>query len=511
MDLLALSRFQFAFTAFMHFIFVPLTLGLSVFIAILKTLYLKTKNPLYDELSMFLMKLFAINFAAGVATGLTLEFEFGTNWFQYSKFMGDIFGSPLAIEGLMAFFLESTFIGIFLFGRGRISEAMHTFSAWMVALGSNLSALWILVANSWMQTPAGYKIVETQQGIRAELTDFWAAVLNHTTIIRYLHTVDAGQITAGFFVLGVLAYFLLRRKHVEMAKLGMKVALIYTSIVSVLAVIFGDISGYYVAKYQPLKLAMVEGIWNTEKGAPVIPIGWVDQKEQKTYAPITVPGMASFLSYHDFNAEVKGINDLIKEYQQKAKDYESKAAEIEKQYAVNPTPELNQQIVEYKAYAKAYNISHADLPNVNLAFQSFHFMVGLGFLFVFISLWGLYLLKKGTIYQNTAFLKTVLYSIPLPFIASQLGWFTAEVGRQPWLVQGMLKTADGVTYFNTSANVLFSVITFILIYTGIFVIYVKTMKKKVQEYAGKDVVVDYETVPSTVQVGMYSKDTKGGV
>jgi cytochrome d ubiquinol oxidase subunit I len=362
-----------------------------------------------------------------------------------------------------------------------------------------------------MQTPAGYKIVETQQGIRAELTDFLAAVINHTTIIRFLHTVNGGQITAGFFVLGVLAYFLLKRKHVEMAKLGMKVALIYTSIVSVLAIIFGDIHGYYVAKYQPLKLAMAEGIWNTEKGAPVIPIGWVDQKEQKTYAPIAIPGMASFLSYHDFNAEVKGINDLIKEYQQKAKDYEAKASELEKQNAVNPTPELKQQIAEYKAYAKAYNISHADLPSVNVVFQSFHFMIGLGFLFVFISLWGLYLLKKGIIYQNTAFLKAVLYSIPLPFIASELGWFTAEVGRQPWLVQGMLKTADGVTYFNTSANVLFSVITFILIYTGIVIVYVKAMKKSVQEYAEKDNLDNYHTGPSTVQVGMYSKDTKGGV
>jgi cytochrome d ubiquinol oxidase subunit I len=481
-----------------------------VFIAIIKTLHLKTKNPLYDELSMFLMKLFAINFAAGVATGLTMEFEFGTNWFQYSKFVGDIFGAPLAIEGLMAFFLESTFMGVFLFGRGRISDAMHTFSAWMVALGSNLSALWILIANSWMQTPAGYKIVETQQGIRAELTDFFAAVLNYTTVVRFLHTINAGQITAGFFVLGVLAYLLLRKKHVEMAKLGIKVALIYTTIVSVLAIILGDIHGYYVAKYQPLKLAMAEGIWNTEKGAPVILIGWVDQDEQKTYAPIAIPGMASFLAYHDFNAEIKGINDLIKEYQQKAKDYELKASELEKQNA-NPTPELKQQIAEYKAYAKAYNISQADLPPVNIVFQSFHFMVGLGFLFMFISLWGLYLLKKGTIYQNTAFLKTVLYSIPLPFIASELGWFTAEVGRQPWIVQGMLKTADAVTYYNTSANVLFSVITFISIYVAIIIIYIKTMKKSVQKYAEKDNLDNYHTGPSTVQVGMYSKNTKGGV
>jgi cytochrome d ubiquinol oxidase subunit I len=481
MDLLDLSRFQFAFTAINHFIYVPLTLGLSVFIAIVKTIAYKTKDPKYDKLATFLMKLFAVNFAAGVATGLTMEFEFGTNWFTYSKFVGDIFGAPLAIEGLMAFFLESTFIGIFLFGKGRISEGMHTFSAWMVALGSNLSALWILIANSWMQTPAGYKIVQTPQGIRAQLTNFWEAVINHTTVIRLLHTVTAGQITAGFFVMGVMAYFLLRNKNIDMAKAGLKVALIFTTIVSVSEVIIGDTAGHLVAEYQPLKLAMMEGKWKTEQPASLDVFGYVDQSAQKTYSPIKIPYLLSFLAYHNFDAKVYGIKDLVTMYDQKAQNYANEAKTLEAQYASNPNPALKEKIVADKAYAKAYNISLKDLPPINLVFMPFHIMVGLGFFFAFVTLWGLYLYKKGTLYTNKAFLKTVLYSIPLPFIASELGWMTAEIGRQPWIVTGVLKTADAVS-FNATSNVMFSVITFVTIYILLFYVYVTTMIKKVKEY-----------------------------
>lgn len=483
MDLLDLSRFQFAFTAAVHFIFVPLTLGLSVFIAIIKTIAYKTKDKTYDRLSMFLMKLFAINFAAGVATGLTMEFEFGTNWFTYSKFVGDIFGAPLAIEGLMAFFLESTFIGLFLFGKDRLSDGMHTFSAWMVALGSNLSALWILIANSWMQTPAGYAIVSTPQGIRAELTNFWAAVLNHTTIIRLLHTVTAGQITAGFFVMGVMAYFLLKNKNLDIAKIGLKSALIFTIIVASLEIVFGDISGHFVAEYQPLKLAMMEGKWQTEQPASLDVFGYVDQNTQKTYSFIRIPYLLSFLAYHNFNAKVYGIDDLIAMYDQKALDYENKVKTLESQdNSLNP--KLHQEIASDKAYAKAYNISLKDLPPINLVFMPFHIMVGLGFFFVFVSLWGLYLYKKNTLYTSKIFLKTVLYTIPLPFIASILGWMTAEIGRQPWIVTGVLKTADAVS-FNSTSNVMFSVITFITIYTLLIYIYITTMIKKVREYDDK--------------------------
>lgn len=492
MDLLDLSRFQFAFTAIIHFIFVPLTLGLSVFIAIIKTIAYKNKDPKYDKLAMFLMKLFAVNFAAGVATGLTMEFEFGTNWFTYSKFVGDIFGAPLAIEGLMAFFLESTFIGLFLFGKDRLSDGMHTFSAWMVALGSNLSALWILIANSWMQTPAGYHIVSTPQGIRAELTNFWAAVINHTTVARLLHTVTAGQITAGFFVMGVMAYFLLRNKNVETAKIGLKAALIFTTVVSIFEIVVGDIAGHLVAEYQPLKLAMMEGKWQTEQPASLDVFGYVDQSNKKTYPFIQIPGLLSFLAYHNFDAKVYGIGDLIKMYDQKAQNYADQAKALEAQNSTDP--KVLQEIAADKAKAKAYNISNKDLPQMNLVFMPFHIMVDLGFFFAFVALWGLYLLKSNKIYTNKAFLKTVLYSIPLPFIGSELGWMTAEIGRQPWIVTGVLKTADAVS-FNATSNVLFSVITFITIYLLLFYVYITTMIKKVKEYQ------EEESTPSTSPSG----------
>ncbi len=515
MDLLTLSRLQFGMTAFYHFLFVPLTLGLAFMIAILKTIYLKKKDKKYDDLAMFLMKLFAINFAVGVATGLTMEFEFGTNWFQYSKFVGDIFGAPLAIEGLMAFFLESTFIGLFLFGKDRISDRMHTFAAWMVALGSTLSALWILIANSWMQTPAGYKIVESPQGVKAVLTDFWEAVINHTTVFRFFHCVDAGYIVGGFFVMGIMAYYLLRNRHVEIAKTGLKFALIFTAFVSILQIVFGDIHGYQVTHGQPLKMAMMEGKWETEKGASLDLIGVVDQEHQQTRVIVKIPYLLSILSYHDPHAEFKGIKDLVKEYQEKAKEakkqipvLEAKLKELEKSNAPEEEIEkVKSELALAKANAKAYNITFDDLPNVALVFTSFHLMVYLGFFFVFIVLWGLWLLKRGTLYTNKAFLWTVLLAIPLPYIATELGWISAEVGRQPWLVQGVLLTKDGVS-FHPTGNVLFSFLFFTGIYTAIFFVFlyamVKAVKKGIKETSEE--VIPPSTNPA--QVTAFSKTEK---
>ncbi|WP_457625716.1 cytochrome ubiquinol oxidase subunit I [Persephonella sp.] len=488
MDLLTLSRIQFGMTAFYHFLFVPLTLGLAFIIAILKTIYLKNRDKRYDRLAMFLMKLFAINFAVGVATGLTMEFEFGTNWFTYSKFVGDIFGAPLAIEGLMAFFLESTFIGLFLFGKERVSEKMHTFAAWMVALGSTLSALWILIANSWMQTPAGYKIVETPQGVKAVLTDFWEAVINHTTVFRFLHCVDAGYIVGGFFVMGIMAFYLLKNRETEIAKIGLKFSVIFTAVVSVLQIIFGDIHGYQVTHGQPLKMAMMEGKWETEKGASLDLFGIIDQDKQETKVLLKVPYLLSILSFHDPKAEFKGIKDLIKEYRQISEEaknkipvLEQKLKQIELQGASEKEIEnLKSELALAKANARAYNIDFKDLPSVALVFTTFHIMVYLGFFFAFVTLWGLYLLKKGTLYTNRAFLWTVLLSIPLPYIATEFGWIAAEVGRQPWLVQGVLLTKDGVS-FHPTGNVWFSLIFFTLIYTGIFIVFLYAMIKAVKK------------------------------
>ncbi len=512
MDLLTLSRLQFGMTAFYHFLFVPLTLGLAFMIAILKTFYLKNRDKRYDNLAMFLMKLFAINFAVGVATGLTMEFEFGTNWFQYSKFVGDIFGAPLAIEGLMAFFLESTFIGLFLFGKDRVSDKMHTFAAWMVALGSTLSALWILIANSWMQTPAGYKIVESPQGVKAVLTDFFEAVINHSTVIRFLHCVDAGYIVGGFFVMGIMAYYLLKNKHVEIAKVGLKFSLIFTAVVSILQIVFGDIHGYQVTHTQPLKMAMMEGKWETEKGASLDLFGIVDQEHQQTKVILKIPYLLSILSYHDPNAEFKGIKDLVKEYQEFAKKAEAqipvleeKLKELEKQNA--PEEEIEKvkaQLAQAKAYAKAYNITFDDLPSVALVFTTFHLMVYLGFFFAFVVLWGLWLLKRGKLYTSKAFLWTVLLSIPLPYIATESGWISAEVGRQPWLVQGVLLTKDGVS-FHPTGNVLFSFLFFTGIYTAIFFVFLYAMIKAVKK--GPKTTSSEEIPPagSPTQITAFSK------
>lgn len=484
LDALTLARWQFGATAFFHFIYVPLTLGLGILIAIIETLYLKTKKQVYSDLAMFLMKLFAINFAVGVASGLTMEFEFGTNWSEYSKLVGDIFGAPLALEGLTAFFLESTFIGLFLFGKGRVSDKVHAFSAWMVAIGGSLSALWILIANSWQQTPEGYRLVESPQGIKAELTDFLAAAWNHTTWIRFLHTVDAGFITAGFFVMGVMAFYLIKKRHVEFAKVGLKIALIFTTIASLIQILFGDLHGYLVAHHQPLKLAMFEGKFQTEKGSSLDLFGVIDQEHHQSRMIIKIPYLLSILSYHDPNAEVKGIDDLVKEYQEKAKEYESKIPVIKEKLAQATNPEekqkLQDQLVEAKIKAHALNIKYEDLPSIALVFATFHLMVYLGFLFALIVLIALWKLKRGTLYNSKGFLWILLLSIPLPYIASELGWISTEVGRQPWIVYGILKTADAVSPV-PAANVALSLTVFTIIYTILFIVFVYAMVRAINK------------------------------
>jgi len=482
MDVLTLSRWQFAFTAFFHFVYVPLTIGLSLLIALMKTWYLRTGNKHYDDLSMFFMKIFAINFAVGVATGLTMEFEFGTNWSEYSKFVGDIFGAPLALEGLTAFFLESTFMGLFLFGRGRVSEKVHTLSAWMVAIGSTLSALWILIANSWQQTPAGYRIVETAQGYKAELTDFLAAVINHSTIYRFLHTVNGAYITAGFFVLGVLAYYIIRKRNVEMAKTGFKFAAVFTLIATIAQVIIGDLHGYEVAHTQPLKLAMYEGKFQTEKGASLDIFAIIDQENKQATPIIPIPHLLSFLSYHDFNAEVKGIIPLIEEYQQKAKEYEQMIPVLEQklQTATSEAEKqsIKDQLTEATVKSHAYNIKYEDLPSIFLVFTTFRIMVYLGFAFVLLAFIAYWKAKKGTLENSKGLLWILVLSIPLPYLAGLLGWISAEVGRQPWIVTGMLLTKNAVSYL-PAEQVALSMAVFTTIYLILFGVFLYLMFKTV--------------------------------
>lgn len=416
MSLVELSRLQFALTAMFHFFFVPLTLGLSILIAIFETIYAKRGDEDYLRLAKFFGKLFLINFALGVVTGITMEFQFGMNWAEYSRYVGDIFGAPLAIEATVAFFLESTFIGLWAFSWNKVSKKLHALFIWLVAIGTNLSALWILLANAWMQKPVGYII----RNGRAEMIDFKALVFNPYGIIKFLHTNSSGWVVASFFVMGVCAYHLLKKNEENMFKKAFKIASTFGLIASLFVVIFGDFSGREVAKYQPSKFAAMESLWETKEGAPFNLIQIPDEKNEKNSVELLkIPGLLSFLATHDFNAEVKGLKDIPKE----------------------------------------------ERPPVLPVFLSFRIMVGLGFLFVLLTIIAFYLSFKDKVDKNPLFLRIILYSIPLPYIASQLGWIVAEVGRQPWIVYGLMKTSEGVSKSVNTEQVFASLILFTLFYS----------------------------------------------
>ncbi len=439
---LLVSRLQFAMTAFFHFIFVPLTLGLSTLSALMLTLHYATGKEIYRDMAKFWSKLFAINFALGVATGLVHEFEFGMNWSVYSRFVGDIFGAPLAIEGLLAFFMESTFMGVFLFGWDKVPKSVHLLAAWLSSIGSNLSALWILIANGWMQHPAGAEVSNFVAGKRAELTDWWSVVFNSVADVKFWHTATAGMILSAVFVLSVSAYHLLKKQHVEFFKKSAYIALIFGLIASIGEVIIGDIHAHEVAKTQPTKLAAMEALWDTTNHANIQLFAWADQKAQKNIVeiPLPIPGLLSFLATHDFNGKLLGAKDL-------------------------------QKMFEAKFGPGNY------IPPVNFVFWAFHIMVYLGFFFVILFIWGL--VKYKDLENATGFLKVALYSLPLPYIACWLGWATAEVGRQPWIVYPLtddygkillpeigLKTAEAVSPL-TNIEVVITYIIFLATFTGL--------------------------------------------
>ncbi len=439
---LLVSRLQFAMTAFFHFIFVPLTLGLSTLSAIMLTLHYATGKEIYRDMAKFWAKLFAINFALGVATGLVHEFEFGMNWSVYSRFVGDIFGAPLAIEGLLAFFMESTFMGVFIFGWDKVPKSVHLLAAWLSSIGSNLSALWILIANGWMQHPVGAQVVSTTIGKRAELTDWWAVVFNPVADVKFWHTATAGMILSSVFVLSISAYHLLKKQHVDFFKRSAYIALVFGFIASVGEIVIGDIHAHEVAKTQPTKLAAGEALWETTKGANISLFVWADESAQKNIVeiPLPIPGLLSFLGAHDFNAEIKGAKDLQKQF--------------EAQFGPG----------NY-------------IPPVNFTFWAFHIMVYLGFYFVVLFLLGL--MKFRNLENSTGYLKMALYSLPLPYIACWLGWAFAEVGRQPWIVYPStddygkvlmpeigLKTAQAVSPL-TNAEVIITYVVFVLTFVGL--------------------------------------------
>jgi len=429
MDVVLLSRLQFAAATMFHFLFVPFTLGLSILVAYMETKYVKTGDETYLRMTKFWGKLFLINFAVGVVTGITLEFQFGTNWSRYSAYVGDIFGSLLAIEATASFFLESTLIGVWVFGWKKLSKKAHATVMWLVAFASSLSAIWILIANAWMQSPVGFAIRDG----RAELVDFAAVLFQKYAVFKFLHTISAAYVLSAFFVMGVSAYHLLKKENTEFFTRSFRIALGFGTIFSLIVVVIGDINGVIVAEKQPTKLAAMESLWETTTRAPVYLFALPDEKNEKNKIEIgAIPGMLSFLVRHDINAEVRGLKDFPKD----------------------------------------------ERPPVFITSFAFKGMVGLGCYFVLAALFGWW--KRKRLVDHPKYLKLMLLSIPLPYVACELGWIVAEVGRQPWIVYGLMKTSDAVSPIAVS-QVLTTLIAFIVVYgllgvTGFYLIAKNALK-----------------------------------
>ncbi len=412
MDPIFLSRLQFTATTLFHFLFVPLTLGLSVLVAYMEVRYARTGDETYLRMTKFWGKLFLINFAVGVVTGITLEFQFGTNWSKYSAFVGDVFGSLLAIEASVAFFLESTLIGVWVFGWKKLSKMAHAIVMCLVAAASNISAMWIIIANGWMQHPVGYVF----NNGRAELNDFAAVVFNKFAILQFLHIVPASFVLAAFFVMGISAYHLFKKQHIELFTRSFKIALVFGLVSSIWVAVEGDQHAVHVTETQPTKLAAMEAHWETQKRAPIVLFAIPDEENGRNIIEIgKIPGVLSLLGHHDINAEVKGLNDFPKE----------------------------------------------DRPPVLPTFISFRLMVAIGTLLPLLTIIGLFL--KNRLVENRWYLIVMMAAVPLPYIAIEAGWILAEVGRQPWLVYGLMRTVDGGSPIS-SIQVISSLIAFILVY-----------------------------------------------
>jgi cytochrome d ubiquinol oxidase subunit I len=423
-DALAVARWQFAITTIYHFFFVPLTLGLSILVAIMETAYARTGDETYKRMTQFWGKLFLINFAIGVVTGIVLEFQFGMNWSEYSRFVGDIFGAPLAIEALLAFFLESTFLGIWIFGWEKLSKGIHAAVMWLVAIGSNLSAFWILIANSFMQEPVGYVI----RNGRAEMTDFFALLTNPHVWVQFPHVVTAGMSTAGFFVLGISAYHLLKQSdNLEMFRRSLRIAMVYALVGSVLVILVGHSQTQHMAQVQPMKLAAAEALWESESPASFSLLTIGNEPERRDVVAFRIPGALSFLAYNRFAGEVEGINQLQAQYEQEygPGDY---------------------------------------VPPVAVSYWTFRLMVGAGFLMALLALYGQYLVLRERSQSQGLYLRLLVWAIALPYIANSCGWLFAEVGRQPWIVFGLQKTADAVSPSVSGGAVFLTFVGFTLLY-----------------------------------------------
>ncbi|MGO7375697.1 cytochrome ubiquinol oxidase subunit I [Rhizobium ruizarguesonis] len=502
LDIVALSRFQFALTALYHFLFVPLTLGLSVLLAIMETVYVMTGRQIWRQMTKFWGGLFGINFVLGVATGIVMEFQFGMNWSYYSYYVGDIFGAPLAIEGLMAFFLEATFVGLFFFGWDKLSKVGHLVATWAVAIGSNFSALWILIANGWMQNPVGSAL--NPQTMRMEITSFFDVVFNPVAQAKFVHTVSAGYVCASIFVLGVSAWYILKGRHIELAKRSITVAASFGLASALSVVVLGDESGYLATENQKMKLAAIEGMWKTEPApAAFTAFGFPDQEARETHFALHIPWVMGLIGTRSLTTEIPGIDKLEQQAETRIRDgikaydalmqirsapaQDQVAQEVRtsfedlghdlgyalllKRYVDDPRQATDEQIVQ---------AARDTIPHVPTLFWSFRVMVGLGMFFILLTATFFWLSARRQLEKYPLLLRIAVFAIPLPWVAIEFGWIVAEFGRQPWVIEGVLPTAAAVSSLGAS-TVLLTIIGFAALYTTLIVIEMSLMIKAIRQ------------------------------
>jgi cytochrome d ubiquinol oxidase subunit I len=497
MDIVELSRLQFAVTALYHFLFVPLTLGLSILLGIMETVHVMTGREIWRDMTKFWGALFGINFAMGVATGITMEFQFGTNWAYYSHYVGDVFGAPLAIEGLMAFFLEATFVGLFFFGWNRLSRVGHLLVTWLLAFGTNFSALWILIANGWMQFPVGARF--NADTMRMEVTDFMAVMFNPVAQAKFVHTVSAGYVTGAMFVLAISAWYLLNGRHVALARRSMTVAASFGLASALSVIVLGDESGYSAGQNQKMKIAAIEAMWHTEPApASFTAFGFPDVAAHRTNFEIKVPWVLGLIATRSADKPVPGIDELVEMAKARihsgliAYDALDRLRRDRDNAALRSTLEAHQGDLGYALLLKrirpdVQNATEADIaqaaqgtiPDVPVLFWSFRLMVGVGFWLVALFAVSFTLSARRMLDRYRIYLWVALLSLPLPWIAIELGWIVAEYGRQPWAVEGVLPTFLAVSS-TTAGNVLFSLMGFVVFYSALLVVDLYLMLKYIR-------------------------------
>ncbi|MDO9419558.1 MAG: cytochrome ubiquinol oxidase subunit I [Herminiimonas sp.] len=523
LDIVSLSRLQFATTALYHFLFVPLTLGLSILLAIMETVYVMTGRVIWRDMTKFWGTLFGINFAMGVATGIVMEFQFGMNWSYYSHYVGDIFGAPLAIEGLMAFFMEATFVGLFFFGWDKLSKVGHLTATWAVAIGSNFSALWILIANGWMQNPVGSAF--NPETMRMEVTDFAAVLSNPVAQAKFVHTVSAGYVTAAIFVLGISAWYLLKGRHLELAKRSMTVAASFGLAASLSVVVLGDESGYLSTEHQKMKLAAIEGMWETQDApAAFTLVGFPSQEARETHYAIHIPALMGLIGTRSLDTVIPGINELVQRAELrihngiKAYDALQKIREAGSSSQITPAMRyafeetgndlgyalLLKRYVDDPRLATPEQISKAALdtvPQVAPLFWLFRIMVAIGMFMILLTGVFFVLSAKRQLDKHRWLLKLAVFAIPLPWIAIEAGWLVAEFGRQPWVIEGVLPTAVAVSDLGIK-TLLITLAGFVAIYTVLFIIEMKLIFK---------VIAKGPTIENSPEIGAYGKATAASI